>query len=316
MAIDIKNDLRVFIATAALVSSAAVAFPQGAEGVVQGTVTAEQGGEGLADAVIKLQDDERGRSFSTKSGKDGRFYKRNIPGATYEVTVEKAGYKPLKERLRVAAGVEHRFNFKLAKAAPEGAKEFAEGFAAYARGDNETAVKAFEAALQKAPELPEVHVNLALAYLRVGRKAEGVAALEKAAQLAPDQPRTLFQLGGAYVEMQDLDKAIAAFEKGLAKQPDLTDTLAYEATIALGAVYFAKGDNDKSIAQFEKALAAKPGAAVPTLGMAKAHLSKGDGDKALQLFQQVVASAPGTPEAAQAEAFVAELQKAKAPPGS
>jgi tetratricopeptide (TPR) repeat protein len=315
MAINIKNDLRVFVATAALLSGAAVAFPQGAEGVVQGTVTAEEGGAGLADAVIKMQDDERGRSFSTKTGKDGRFYKRNIPGATYQFMVEKEGYKPLKETLRVASGVEHRFNFKLAKAAPEGAKEFAEGFAAFARGDNEAAVKAFEAAALKAPELPEVHVNLALAYLRVGRTADAVAKLEQAATLAPDQPRTLFQLGGAYVEMRDLDKAIAAFEKGLEKQPDLTNTLAYEATVALGAVYFAKGENEKSIAQFEKALAVKPGLPVPTLGLAKAYLSKGEGDKALELFKQVVATAPGTPEAAQAEVFVGELQKAK-PPGS
>lgn len=315
MAIKIKNDLFVFIATAALVSGAAVAFPQGAEGVIQGTVTAEQGGEGLADAVIKLQDDERGRSFTTKTGKDGRFYKRNIPGATYQFTVEKAGYKPVQEKLRVAAGGEHRFNFKLAQAAPEGAKEFAEGFAAFARGDNEAAVKAFEASALKAPALPEVHVNLALAYLRVGRTADAVARLEQAASLAPDQPRTLFQLGGAYVEMRDLDKAIAAFEKGLEKQPDLTNTLAYEATVALGAVYFAKGDNDKAITAFERALAVQPGLPVPTLGLAKAYLSKGEGDKALQLFQQVVASAPGTPEAAQAEVFVGELQKAK-PSGS
>src|SRR5687768_17292524 len=310
-----KNDLLVFVATAALVSGAAVAFSQGAEGVVQGTVTAEQGGEGLPDVVMKLQDDERGRSLSTKTGKDGRFYKRNIPGATYQVTVEKEGYKPLKENLRVAAGVEHRFNFKLAKAAPEGAKEFAEGFAAFAKGDNEAAVKAFEASVLKAPDLPEVHVNLALAYLRVGRTADAVARLEQAAALAPDQPRTLFQLGGAYVEMRDLDKAIAAFEKGLEKQPDLTNTLSHEATVALGAVYFAKGDNDKSIAAFERALAVTPGLAVPTLGLAKAYLSKGDRDKALQHFEHVVSAAPGTPEAAQAEVFIAELKKAE-PSGS
>ena len=283
-------------------------------GVIQGTIS-EDGGGPLEGAIVRLHDPARGRDFSIKSDKNGRYYKRGIPGAEYQMAVEKDGYKTIQEPLRLAAGAEHRFDFKLAKAAPEGAKEFAEGFAAFAKGDNEAAVKAFEASAQKAPELPEVHVNLALAYLRVGRKAEGVAELEKAATLAPDQPRTLFQLGGAYVEMQELDKAIAAFEKGLSKQPDLTNTLAYEATIALGAVYFAKGDNDKAIDAFQKALAVKAAAPVPTLGLAKAYLSKGDGDKALELFKQVVAAAPGTPEAAQAEVFVGELQKAK-PPGS
>jgi tetratricopeptide (TPR) repeat protein len=302
----------MFVATVALVSSAAVAVPQGMEGSIQGSVTEEDGGAPLVGTVIKLNDPERGRSYSTKTDKNGRFYKRGIIGATYQVTVEKEGYKPLREDLRVAAGAEHRFNFKLAKAAPEGAAEFAKGYEAFGRGDNETAVREFEAALQKAPELPEVRVNLALAYLRVSRKADPVAQLEHVAALAPN-PRTLFQLGGAYVEMRDLDKAVGAFEKGLGKQPDLNDVLAFEATVTLGAVYFVKGDSEKSIAQFEKALAAKPGSAVPMLGLAKAYLSKGDIAKALQLFQQVVSSAPGKPEAAEAETFIKELKKAKPP---
>lgn len=302
----------VMAVTAALASSAAVSFAQGEMSVMQGTISDEEGGKPLDAATIDITDNARGRKFTIKADKNGKYYKRGIPYGEYEMVVAREGYQPIKDKLTLKAGAEFRFDFKLAKAAPEGAKEFAEGFAAFNRGDNEAAVKFFEAAVQKAPELPEVHVNLALAYLRVGRKAEGVTSLEKAAALAPDTPRTLFQLGGAYVEMNDLDKAIAAFEKGLAMQPDLANVMAYEASVALGAVYFAKGDADKSIAIFEKALAAKPGLPVPTLGLAKAYLSKGDGAKALALFQDVVAKAPGTPEAAQAEAFITELQKSKA----
>jgi len=302
----------VAMVAAALVSSAAVSFAQGEMAVMQGNITAEDGTV-LPEATIKLNDQARGRQFSIKADKKGYYYRRGLPYGEYAMVVEKEGYVSVNDKVRLGAGVEHRFDFKLGKGAPEGAKEFAEGFAAFGRGDNDAAVKAFEAAVQKAPELPEVHVNLALAYLRVGRKAEGVAALEKAATLSPDEPRTQFQLGGAYVEMADLDKAIVAFEKGLAKQPDLTNTLAYEATVALGAVYFAKGDAAKSIAQFEKALAARPGLPIPTLGLAKAYLSSGDADKALALFRQVVASAPGTPEATLADIFVKELEKTKAP---
>jgi len=305
----IKNNLAVFIAAAVLVSSAAVAVPQGAEGSIQGTVTDEDGGAKLADTVITLTDEGRGRSYSTKTDKNGRFYKRGIIGSTYRVTVKKEGYKLLEEPLRVAAGAEHRFNFKLAKAAPVGAKEFAEGFEAFNRGDNAAAAQFFELAMQKAPDLPEIRVNLALAYLRLDRKADAVAKLEEAVKMAPEEPRILFQLGGAYVEMKDFDKARDAFEKGLEKHPDPNDVLAQEATVTLGAVYFAKGDNDKSIEYFQKALAAKPGAPTPTLGMAKACLSKGDSAKALELFQQIVTTSPGTPEAAQAEAFISGLKK-------
>lgn len=113
--------------------------------------------------------------------------------------------------------------------------------------------------------------------------------------------------------MKDLDKAIAALEKGIAKQPNLNETLPYEATVTLGAVYFAKGDNAKAKAQFEKALAVKPDAVAPKLGLGRVHFSMSDVDKALELFKQVVATAPGTPEAAEAEAFIKALQKAKGP---
>lgn len=309
----IQRGVVVLVATVALIFGATVAFAQGELSVMQGTIS-DDGSRPLEGAILRLRDLDRGREFSLKSDKNGRFYRRGLPAVEYEMVVEKDGYQPVKDKLKLAAGAEHRFDFKLAKAAPEGAKEFAKGLEASSRGDNEAAVQAFEAAVQKAPELPEVRVNLALAYLRLSRKADAVAQLEQAAALAPNEPRALFRLGGAYVEMRDLDKAIGAFEKGLGKQPDLNDPLAFEATVTLGAVYFAKGDNEKSIAQFEKALAVKPGVAVPTLGLAKAYLSKGDADKALQLFQQIVSSAPGTPEAAQAEIFIRELKKAN-PPG-
>jgi lipopolysaccharide biosynthesis regulator YciM len=67
------------------------------------------------------------------------------------------------------------------------------------------------------------------------------------------------------------------------------------------------------MAQFEKALAVKPDAAAPKLGLGKVHFSKGNVDKALQLFQQIVSSMPGSPEAAEADAFIKALRKAKGP---
>lgn len=303
-----KNNLVMLLSAVVLVSSPALAVSQGMEGIVRGTVTDEDGGAPIVDALITLDDPTSGKEYTTKSDKKGTFYKRGVIGSTYRVSVTKDGYKLLEEPIRVSAGGEHRFNFKLAKAAPEGAKEFAEGFEAFNRGDNAAAAQFFELAMEKAPDLPEIRVNLALAYLRLDRKAEAVTKLEEAVTMAPDEPRILFQLGGAYVEMKDFDKAGEAFEKGLAKSPDLQDPLAQEAAITLGAVYFAKGDNDKSIEYFEKVLAVRPDAPVATLGIAKAYLSKGDTAKALELFKQVQDKAPGTPEAAQAEAFIAGLQ--------
>lgn len=292
----------------ALIVSATIVFGQMELGVIQGTVK-DESGKPLDGVTITLKDLTRGRETEFKSDKDGRFYRRGLPAVDYEFTVQKEGYQPIHDKLKLNAGVDKRFDFKLVKSAPEGAEDFVKGVEAFNRGDNDAAVRAFEQAARKAPDAPEIRVNLALAYLRLSRVDDAIVQLEEAASLSPDQPKALFQLGGAYVEAKKYDKAIAAFEKGLAKQPDLTDPLAYQATVTLGAVYFATGQNDQATARFERALAARPNEAAPKLGLGKCAFSKGDVDRALQYFKQVVSSAPGTPEAAEAEAFIKALAK-------
>ena len=300
------------LAVAALGLVVTVAGAQMELGVMQGTIT-DDGGRPLEGATVRLRDLERGRETTFKSDKNGRFYRRGLQAVEYEMVVEKNGYQPVKDKVKLVAGTDRRFDFKLANSAPEGAEEFKTGVAAFTAGNSAAAALAFEAAVEKAPTLPEVRVNLALAYLRLGRAADAVTQLEKATSLGSGEARVQFQLGGAYVEMQALDKAVAAFEVGLATQPDMTDALAYEAAVTLGAVYFAKGQIEKAAAQFEKTLAVRPGAAAPALGLAKVHFSKGEVDKALALFDRIVAQHPGTPEAAQAATFTKELRKGPGP---
>jgi tetratricopeptide (TPR) repeat protein len=276
--------------------------------VIVGNVQ-DEAGQPLADVTVTLRDLERGREVKLKSDKTGRFYRRGLQAGDYNVVVEKGGYQPINDKIKLIAGTDRRFDFKLAKATPEGAVEFVSAVAAYNRGDNEAAAKGFEAAIAKAPELPEIRVNLALAYLRLGRTADAVAQLEKAAAMAPDDPRVLFQLGGAYIDMKQFDKAIAAFEKGLTKPAGANDPVVYEAMISLGSLYFASGKIDEAATTYEKALAANPAGAAAKLGLGKVAFNKGDVEKALQRFREVVASAPGTPQAAEAEAFITALTK-------
>lgn len=307
-----KPFMRVLVSTVALAVSATAVHGQIELAAIQGTVQDEEG-QPLEGVRVRLRDPDRGREIEVQSDEDGRFYRRGLRAIEYELIVEKDGYQPIHDKLRLSAGIDKRFDFKLVRAAPAGAEEFVAGVEAFSRGDNQTAVAAFEAVVERAPDLAEVRVNLALAYLRVSRTADAIAQLEKAAVLAPNDAGVLFQLGGVYVEVNDLDKAVAAFEAGLAKQPDLTDTLAYEATVTLGAVYFAKGDNDQASELFGKALLVKPDAAAPKLGLGKVYFSKGNLDRALELFQQLVSAVPGSPEAAEAEVFIKELQKATNP---
>ncbi len=297
------------IAAAGVLTLLAGGAPAGAQielGAVQGTVLAEDGAP-LRGVTVVLRDPDRGSEVRVETNDDGRFYRRGLRAIEYELVVEKEGYQPIHDRLRLSAGTEQRFNFTLVRAAPVGAEEFTVGVEAFNRGDYEAAIRAFEAALEQAPGLPEIHVNLALAYVRLSRPSDAVTHLERAAALDPDDPGVLFQLGGAYVETNDLDKAIAAFERGLGARPDPADPLAYEATVTLGAAYFARGRNADAVARFRQAVAARPDDPAPRLGLGKCAFSDGQVDEALRYFKEVVASAPGTPEAAEAAAFIAEM---------
>jgi tetratricopeptide (TPR) repeat protein len=276
--------------------------------VFQGTITDEAGAP-LDGVTIRLRDLERGSDTVLKSDKGGKFYRRGLRAIDYQMTVEKEGYQPINDKIRLTTANERRLEFKLAKASPAGSGEFAKATAAYNAGDFAGAAKLFEEVLAKAPNQPEARINLALAYLRLNKPEEAVAQLEQVAAAGNTDARVQFQLGGAYVDLKQLDKAVTAFETGLARQQDLKDSGAWEAAVTLGAVYFAQGNADKAAALFEKALAAQPGTAAPLLGLAKVQASKGDVPKALELFDKVVAAHPGTPEAEQAAVFIKELRK-------
>lgn len=301
---------RAAVMVVALLGSATPALAAQMElGVIKGRVVDEAGAP-LADVEIKLVNVDRGREVTLKTGKDGRFYRRGMQAAEYTISVRRDGYQPVNDKVRIVAGTDPDFDFKLAKAAAGGSKEFQEGVTAFNAGDFATAAARFEAAIAQAPTVPALHVNLALAYLRLQRSGEAVASLEKAAALAPADASVQYQLGSAYVDIQQYDKAVAALQKGLGATPDLAkDALAAEATATLGAVYFAQGKVPEAEAAFQRVLAARPDSAAGLLGMGKVHFSRNEIPKALELFEKVVAAQPGTPEAAQAATFVKELKK-------
>lgn len=293
---------------AALLGGAAPLGAQMELGVMQGVVK-DEAGQPLADVAFRIRDVERGREVVVKSDKNGRFYRRGLPAVEYEIFVEKDGYQPITDRIKLTAGMDRRFDFKLVKAAPAGAGDFADGVKAFNAGDFAAAAKSFEAAVEKAPTLPELRVNLALAYFRLTRPADAVAQLEKAAALAPNDPHLQFQLGSAYVEIKELPKAAEALERGLASVTDTKDPLVFDARITLAAVYFASGTSDKAQQQYEQALALRPDAANALLGLGKVQFSRGNAREALATLERLVAAHPGTPEATEAATFIAELKK-------
>ena len=111
--------------------------------VFQGTIKDEAGAP-VEGATIRLRDLDRGRETVVKSYKDGKFYLRGLPAVEYQMAVEKDGFQPINDKIRLTTASERRLDFTLAKASPAGSAEFAKATAAYNAGDFATAAKLFE----------------------------------------------------------------------------------------------------------------------------------------------------------------------------
>ena len=145
--------------------------------------------------------------------------------------------------------------------------------------------------MAKAPDLPEIRVNLALAYFKLKRTADAVAQLEKAAALAPNDHAR------AVPARRRLRRDAGARQGGGGVREGARASAGRQRPAGLGGgrrrsarCISRRATPTRPTAQFEKALAAKPGAPAPTLGLAKVYFSKGDVAKALELFEQVVAA--------------------------
>lgn len=88
--------------------------------------------------------------------------------------------------------------------------EFLAAVAALQSGDYPLAVDALERFRNRAPHVPEVHVNLGFAYLGTGQTAAAEKAFQQALQLRPEQANAYYGLGLVYESSGNLELARGA----------------------------------------------------------------------------------------------------------
>jgi len=298
----------VFSLAGSWVASASVAGGQAELATFRGKVTDGEG-RPVDGATVRLTDLSRGGDVEFETDGKGNFYRRGLRPSDYEISIEKEGFQPYEGRMELRAGEEKQQEIRIVPAATPAEVAFQKGIEAFNQGSFEEAVRAFEEVTRLAPEAPEGHTNLALAYVQLKRIPDAVQELEKATELSPDSFRTWAQLAMAYVQVDRLEAAVGAFETALSKEHDPSDDMAFESWMALGALYFSDGKVTNAVGAYEKALVSSPGSAAALVSLGKCHFNLGDMERALERFRQVVALAPNSPEANEARAFIEELEK-------
>lgn len=238
----------------------------------EGAVTDDRG-RAVAGATFRMQDVQTGRQVIFESDAEGRFLRRDIAPARYALNVHKAGFRTVREPVTLRARHRTRLRVALTPFTPAAAAALERGVAAFNADDADMAAEALEQAARLAPDSVEVRINLGLVYLRLSRPADGIRELEAGAAL------------GRAWRHGHLDLALT-----------------------LGAAYLGIGRTDRAAAWYERALHLEHDWPAALLGLGRCHLATRPA-KAAQALNRILATAPESPEAAQAQALIRELEK-------
>jgi tetratricopeptide (TPR) repeat protein len=112
----------------------------------------------------------------------------------------------------------------------------------------------YETMLRASPDDRELHDDVAMLYLSLGRAPDAVSHFARAQQLQPTDAAAHFNLATALTVAGDLDAAVGAYQEALRLRPDYAAALNN-----LGSVFAAQGRVDEAIARFRLAARADPG---------------------------------------------------------
>ncbi len=144
-------------------------------------------------------------------------------------------------------------------------------------GENEEAIKDFDAALLQSPKTTIYHANRGSALLELKRVTEAIAALEHAVALGDRDAYTFTTLGRAHDANRDDDSAFEAYSRGIAANPAHSACYVNRANIRLkrddpkgavedaskaieideklGAAYIARGNARQQLQEYDAAIA-------------------------------------------------------------
>ena len=188
-------------------------------------------------------------------------------------------------------------------------------------GDIDSALLAFERAVQINPTLSESRTNLGNIYLKKGQLADAISEYQAALQINPHDAKTHNNLGNAYTRRNWLNYAVDEYLESLKLDPNFTDAyknlaIAYckqerfgpaitqlEQAIVLepkdadcysqlGDVYNQTGNYEQAISQYKKALRIKRDLVGAHYGLALCYNRTGMVDDEIYSYKRVLAIEP------------------------
>lgn len=146
-----------------------------------------------------------------------------------------------------------------------------------------TAAQHYERVLSADPNNFAAHINVAVAYNRVGNEKKAVEALLRAERFFADSTSLQKEIGLLAWEMGDSATARRHLERFVDIRADDVDAL-----VVLGNIYLGTGELDLAFGAFNHAMAAAQDKNECRIGLARLYLQKGTPDGALPLLKEVL----------------------------
>ena len=103
------------------------------------------------------------------------------------------------------------------------------------------AIDDYRRATGLAPQVPELHYNLALTLFQISKTTEAKATIDKALKIRSNYPKALVLLGRCLASMEQFEQAEQAFNKAIKIEPN-----SYLPHYRLGRLHVQKGNSDKA----------------------------------------------------------------------
>jgi len=271
----------------------------------RGSVKDEYGNP-IVEAKITLTLVAHNLSFTFKTDKKGKFYRRGIEPGEYLLTVEVPGYQPVRQNISFSIGQEYKMDIIVAKEEKiqEARNKFEQGILYFEQGKFEEAIEAFEAVLKEKPDFAEGYYNLGMVFLRKGENENAEKAMAKAIEIKPDFIEAYFGLGQVYVERGEEEEALKLYQKAIEIKPNEAKIF-----VNLGALYFSRGEEDLALEALLKAKELDPSLPNTYYQLGLLYYKKQDLTKSVENFEKFLEFAPSAPEANSVREIIEELKK-------
>jgi superkiller protein 3 len=175
---------------------------------------------------------------------------------------------------------------------PQAAEWIEAGAALEERGEYREAIRAYEKALELAPDEAQAHLGLSSAYESLEEWEQAIAQAERAAEIAPEDANVLRNLGRLQCLSGDGTACMETLEKAVRLEPD---NARGHYLLALAYQQNAQGDLDSALREFGEALRIEPQLAIAHLAMGDLYASQpGYEPLAIEAYQEAARIAHDT----------------------